>query len=95
LRSRFSLPVHEVDERYTTTSAQAAQASDLDAEAAAIILEQFRRTRAADRWFYLNGANPYLAFSPAELARINETVAQSLASSYGITGVPDAFEATK
>ena len=63
--------------------------------ASAIILEQFRRTRAADRWFYLNGANPYLAFSPAELARINETVAQSLASSYGITGVPDAFEATK
>jgi len=40
LRARFSLPVHEVDERYTTTDARRAGAVDLDAAAAAIILEQ-------------------------------------------------------
>ena len=51
-----------------------------------------RRTRAADRWFYLNPANPFLAFSPAERQRIDETVAESLAASYGINGVRDAFE---
>ena len=41
LRARFGLPVHEVDERYTTTEARARGESDLDAGAAAIILEQF------------------------------------------------------
>jgi putative Holliday junction resolvase len=41
LRSRFGLPVHEVDERYTTTAAKSAGSADLDAAAAAIILEQF------------------------------------------------------
>ena len=40
LRGRFGLPVHEVDERYTTTDAKRAGATDLDAGAAAIILEQ-------------------------------------------------------
>jgi putative Holliday junction resolvase len=40
LRSRFALPVHEVDERYTTTEAKRAGSADLDAAAAAIILEQ-------------------------------------------------------
>ena len=40
LHSRFGLPVHEVDERYTTTDARRAGAVDLDAAAAAIILEQ-------------------------------------------------------
>ena len=40
LAARFKLPVHEVDERYTTTSAKQGGASDLDAAAAAIILEQ-------------------------------------------------------
>ncbi len=40
LRARFKLPVHEVDERYTTTAAKSAGADDLDAAAAAIILEQ-------------------------------------------------------
>ncbi len=40
LRARFGLPVHEVDERYTTTDAKRAGAADLDAGAAAIILEQ-------------------------------------------------------
>jgi putative Holliday junction resolvase len=43
LEARFRLPVHEVDERYTTTEAKTQQASDLDAAAAAIILEQFLR----------------------------------------------------
>jgi putative Holliday junction resolvase len=43
LRGRFSLPVHEVDERYTTTEALAAGAADADAAAAALILEQFLR----------------------------------------------------
>ena len=41
LRARFGLPVHEVDERYTTTAAKAGGARDLDAAAAAMILEQF------------------------------------------------------
>ena len=33
--------MHEVDERYTTTQARADGARDLDAAAAALILEQF------------------------------------------------------
>ena len=41
LQGRFGLPVHEVDERYTTTAARADGADDLDARAAAIILEQY------------------------------------------------------
>ncbi len=41
LHGRFHLPVHEVDERYSTVEAHAAGASDLDAASAAIILEQF------------------------------------------------------
>ena len=40
LRSRFGLTVHEVDERYTTTAAKSAGSADLDAAAAAVILEQ-------------------------------------------------------
>lgn len=41
LHGRFGLPVHEVDERYTTTEALAAGAADADAAAAAIILDQY------------------------------------------------------
>jgi putative Holliday junction resolvase len=41
LHGRFGLPVHEVDERYTTVEAIAQGASDVDAAAAALILEQF------------------------------------------------------
>jgi len=41
LHGRFRLPVHEVDERYTTVEAMARGASDVDAAAAALILEQF------------------------------------------------------
>jgi putative Holliday junction resolvase len=44
LRGRFRLPVHEVDERYTTTEARAAGAADLDAAAAGLILEQYLRS---------------------------------------------------
>ena len=44
LRGRFQLPVYEVDERYSTTEAQAAGARDADAASAAIILEQFLRS---------------------------------------------------
>ena len=40
LHGRFGLPVHEVDERYTTTDARRAGAAYLDAAAAAILLEQ-------------------------------------------------------
>ena len=40
LGARFGLPVHEVDERYSTTEARRAGAADLDAAAAAILLEQ-------------------------------------------------------
>jgi putative holliday junction resolvase len=43
LRARFGLVVHEVDERYSTTSARSAGAADHDAAAAAIILEQHLR----------------------------------------------------
>ena len=41
LQGRFGLPVHEVDERYTTTEALAAGAVDVDAASAALILEQY------------------------------------------------------
>ena len=44
LHGRFRLPVHEVDERYTTTEALAEGARDADAAAAAIILDQFLRS---------------------------------------------------
>lgn len=43
LHGRFRLPVHEVDERYTTTEALSGGARDADAAAAALILEQFFR----------------------------------------------------
>ena len=43
LHGRFGLTVHEVDERYTTTEAEAGGARDVDAASAAIILEQFLR----------------------------------------------------
>jgi putative holliday junction resolvase len=43
LAGRFGLPVHEVDERYTTTEARALGAADADAAAAALILEQHLR----------------------------------------------------
>lgn len=41
LHGRFGLVVHEVDERYSTTEAQSAGASDLDAASAAILLQQY------------------------------------------------------
>ena len=44
LRSRFKLPVYEVDERYSTTEALAGGARDADAASACIILEQFLRS---------------------------------------------------
>ena len=59
--------------------------------ATTIILTQFKRTRAADWWFYLNRTNQRLDFSPAEWRRIHEPVAESLALSYGIQDVSDAF----
>lgn len=46
LHGRFRLPVHEVDERYTTTEALSSGAADADAAAAAIILDQFLNTPA-------------------------------------------------
>lgn len=46
LHGRFVLPVHEVDERYTTTEAAAAGAADVDAASAALILDQFLREHA-------------------------------------------------
>ena len=45
LQGRFRLPVHEVDERYTTTEAMARGAADIDAAAAALILEQYLRAQ--------------------------------------------------
>ena len=44
LHGRFGLPVHEVDERYSTTEAASDGAPDLDAASAAIILNQFLST---------------------------------------------------
>ena len=41
LRQRTGLPVIEIDERYSTCAARADGASDLDARAACIILEQY------------------------------------------------------
>ena len=43
LQGRFNLPVFEVDERYTSVEAEAEGAHDVDAAAAALILEQFFR----------------------------------------------------
>jgi putative Holliday junction resolvase len=43
LHGRLRLPVHEVDERYTTTEALAAGAVDVDAASAALILDQYLR----------------------------------------------------
>jgi putative Holliday junction resolvase len=43
LHGRFGLPVHTVDERYSTTEAAAGGARDLDAASAAVILDQFLR----------------------------------------------------
>jgi putative Holliday junction resolvase len=44
LHGRYGLPVHEVDERYSTTEAASGGARDLDAASAAIILNQFLST---------------------------------------------------
>ena len=44
LKARFSLPVFEVDERYSTTEAISMGAKDADAASACIILEQFLRS---------------------------------------------------
>ncbi len=41
LQGRFQLPVHEVDERYSTTEAHSDGARDLDAASAAILLQQY------------------------------------------------------
>ena len=46
LHGRFRLPVHEVDERYTSVEAIAQGAHDVDAAAAALILEQYLRGQA-------------------------------------------------
>jgi putative Holliday junction resolvase len=46
LAGRFGLPVHEVDERYTTVEARSRGARDTDAAAAALILEQFLHSSA-------------------------------------------------
>ena len=43
LHGRFRLPVHAVDERYSTTEALASGAADVDAASAAVILDQFLR----------------------------------------------------
>ncbi len=47
LHGRFRLPVHEVDERYSTTEALSQGATDADAAAAAILMNQFLASHAA------------------------------------------------
>jgi putative Holliday junction resolvase len=44
LHGRYGLPVHLVDERYSTTEAHSLGAKDADAASACIILEQFLRS---------------------------------------------------
>jgi putative Holliday junction resolvase len=44
LHGRYRLPVHEVDERYSTTEAIATGAADVDAASAVVILDQFLKT---------------------------------------------------
>jgi putative Holliday junction resolvase len=44
LRGRYSLPVFEVDERYSTTEARSLGAVDVDAASACVILNQFLRS---------------------------------------------------
>ena len=44
LEGRFHLPVHAVDERYSTTEAHASGAADVDAASAAVILDQYLRS---------------------------------------------------
>ena len=44
LGGRLNLPVHEVDERFSTTEALSQGAHDADAASACIILEQFLRS---------------------------------------------------
>ena len=44
LHGRFSLPVFEVDERYSTTEAETHGAKDVDAASACVILDQFLRS---------------------------------------------------
>ncbi|TBO34265.1 Holliday junction resolvase RuvX [Aquabacterium lacunae] len=41
LSGRYHLPVHEVDERYSSVEAERDDPDDLDAAAAAVILQQF------------------------------------------------------
>ena len=48
LQGRFGLPVHEVDERYTTAEALSEGAADADAAAAALILDQFLRAQVTN-----------------------------------------------
>jgi putative Holliday junction resolvase len=43
LHGRFKLPVHEVDERFTSVEAEAGGATDVDAASAVLILEQYLR----------------------------------------------------
>ena len=46
LQGRFHLPVHAVDERYSSTEALASGAADVDAASAAVILDQYLRSLA-------------------------------------------------
>ncbi len=43
LHGRYHLPVHEVDERYSTTEALSEGARDVDAASARVILDQYLR----------------------------------------------------
>ena len=49
LHGRHRLPVHEVDERYSSVEAEAGGAADTDAAAAAVILRQYLDTLATQQ----------------------------------------------
>ena len=66
LAARFALPVREVDERYSTVEAARTGARDVDAAAAAVLLEQF----------FAEQATPSGTLAEADSATHSEEVAR-------------------
>ncbi len=58
LNGRFHLPVHEVDERYSSVEAERDDPDDLDAASAAIILQQYFDETAARGFASSSSSSP-------------------------------------